>query len=40
MTVELPDRGAVEAMMARAPFVRAGLYDSLEIHDWRFGGRP
>jgi uncharacterized protein YciI len=40
MTVELPDRRAVEAMMADAPIMRAELYDSLEVHRWQFGGRP
>jgi uncharacterized protein YciI len=39
MMIELPDRAAVEAMLADDPYVRAGLYDSIEIHDWRFGGR-
>jgi uncharacterized protein YciI len=39
MMVELPDRAAAEAMMADDPYVRAGLYDSIEIHNWRFGGR-
>ncbi|GAA2653669.1 YciI family protein [Paractinoplanes durhamensis] len=33
---ELPDRSAAEAMMARAP-VR---YATVEVHPWRFGGRP
>jgi uncharacterized protein len=40
MLVELPDRAAVEAMLAREPYVNAGLYADLEIHDWQFGGRP
>ena len=39
LLVQLGDRGAVEAMVAGAPYVRAGLYASLEIHDWQFGGR-
>lgn len=39
MMIELPDRAAVEAMLADEPYVRAGLYDSIEIHNWRFGGR-
>jgi uncharacterized protein YciI len=34
------DRAAVEAMLATAPYVQAGLYTSVEIHDWEFGGRP
>jgi len=39
MMIELHDRAAVEAMLADDPYVRAGLYDSIEIHNWRFGGR-
>jgi uncharacterized protein YciI len=27
-------------MVAGAPYVQAGLYTSVEIHDWQFGGRP
>jgi hypothetical protein len=26
-------------MLAGAPEVRGGLYASVEIHDWQFGGR-
>jgi uncharacterized protein YciI len=37
--IELPDRGAVEVMVASAPFVEAGLYANVEVHDWEFGGR-
>jgi uncharacterized protein len=40
LLVQLGDRAAVEAMWAGAPYVRAGLYGSVEIHDWQFGGRP
>jgi uncharacterized protein YciI len=40
MLVELPDRDAVEGLLAEEPCARAGLYESIEIHDWRFGGRP
>jgi uncharacterized protein len=40
MLVELPGRSAVDAMMSGEPFVTAGLYSSVEIHDWKFGGRP
>jgi uncharacterized protein YciI len=29
-----------EVMWAGAPYVQAGLYASVEIHDWQFGGRP
>jgi uncharacterized protein YciI len=38
--VELPDRAAAEAMLTRSPYARAGLYDSVEVHAWQFGGRP
>src|SRR6266540_2496123 len=37
---ELPDRAAVDAMLADEPYVRAGLYAHVEVHDWQFGGRP
>jgi uncharacterized protein YciI len=40
MLVQLPDRDAVERLLAEEPCARAGLYESIEIHDWRFGGRP
>ena len=40
MLVEMSDRGALEAMLADEPFIRAGLYAEVEIHDWQFGGRP
>lgn len=39
MMIELPDRAAVKAMLADDPYIRAGLYDSVDIHLWRFGGR-
>jgi uncharacterized protein len=39
LLVQLADRAAVEAMVAGAPYVQAGLYASVEIHDWQFGGR-
>jgi hypothetical protein len=26
--------------LGRAPYVQGGLYASVEIHDWQFGGRP
>ena len=29
----------VNFQLADAPYVRAGLYASVEIHDWQFGGR-
>jgi len=40
MLVELPHRDAVGAMVGGDPWVSAGLYSSVEIHDWQFGGRP
>jgi len=40
LLLQLRDRAAVEAMLAGAPYVRAGLYWSVEIHDWECGGRP
>jgi uncharacterized protein YciI len=39
LLVQLRDRAAVEAMVAGAPYVQGGLYTSVEIHDWQFGGR-
>jgi uncharacterized protein len=39
LLVQLPDRAAVAAMWAGAPYVQGGLYASVEIHDWQFGGR-
>ena len=39
LLVQLRDRAAVEAMLAGAPYVQAGLYGSVEVHDWQFGGR-
>ncbi|MBS29226.1 MAG: hypothetical protein CL566_09950 [Alphaproteobacteria bacterium] len=38
MLIELPDRGAVEEMLADEPYCKAGLYEDIEIHRWRFGG--
>ena len=40
MLIELPDRAAVEEMLANEPYCKAGLYTDIEIHRWRFGGRP
>ncbi|HEY7020308.1 MAG TPA: YciI family protein [Ktedonobacterales bacterium] len=39
MLAEAPDRAAVEAFIASDPYAQAGLYQSVEIHRWRFGGR-
>jgi hypothetical protein len=27
-------------MLMHSPYAQAGLYDSAEVHTWRFGGRP
>ncbi len=40
MLFELPDRAAVDAMLAGEPYARAGMYADIEVHDWQFGGRP
>ena len=39
LTVELPSRAEVDAMLANDPFGAAGLYEQLDVHPWRFGGR-
>lgn len=39
MLIELRDRPEVDAMLAGDPYVLAGLYEDVEIHDWEFGGR-
>ena len=33
--IELPDRAAAEAMMADDPYVRAGLFQSVEIRPYK-----
>jgi uncharacterized protein YciI len=40
LLVEVADRNLVGSMMAEGPYAEAGLYERVEIHDWRFGGRP
>ena len=40
MLVELPGRATVDDLVRGEPLVSAGLYASLEVHDWQFGGRP
>ena len=40
MLAELPGRASAEAILAEGPYARAGLYDSIEVHNWQFGGRP
>ncbi|HKB46655.1 MAG TPA: YciI family protein [Ktedonobacterales bacterium] len=37
---EVPDRAAVDALLEHDPGAQAALYQSVEIHHWRFGGRP
>ncbi|MFL6143851.1 MAG: YciI family protein [Labedaea sp.] len=39
MLVELPDRGAVDTMLAGEPFARGELFSEIEVHRWQFGGR-
>lgn len=39
VAIERVTRSAVEAMLESDPFARAGLYERVEIHLWRFGGR-
>jgi len=39
MMVELADRAAVDAMMEEDPYAKAGLYERVDVHYWRFGGR-
>jgi uncharacterized protein len=39
LLVQAADRAALEAMLAGAPYVQAGLYTNVEVHDWQFGGR-
>jgi uncharacterized protein len=39
MLIELPSRDAVTAMFADEPYAKNGLYETIEIHDWRMGGR-
>jgi uncharacterized protein YciI len=40
LMAELADRSVVESMMANGPYAEESLYERVEIHDWRFGGRP
>jgi uncharacterized protein YciI len=39
MLAEMPDRAALETMLADDPLVLADLYARLELHRWEFGGR-
>lgn len=40
MMVELPSRPAADVLLADDPYAKAGRYERVEIHPWRFGGRP
>jgi uncharacterized protein YciI len=40
MMVELPDHASAEAMLMQGPYAQAALYERIEVHTWRFGGRP
>jgi uncharacterized protein YciI len=40
MLAEAPDRESAEALLTADPYGRAGRYDRVEVHPWRFGGRP
>ena len=37
--IELRDRAAVDGFLAAEPYTQAGLYERVDIHRWRFGGR-
>jgi uncharacterized protein len=39
MLAEFPGRATAEAILAGSPYARAGLYYSIEVHSWQFGGR-
>jgi uncharacterized protein YciI len=38
--IAMPSRAELAAFMADWPYCRAGLYESVEIERYRFGGRP
>ncbi len=40
MLLEMADRAECQTMVTGSPLARAGLYRDIEIHSWRFGGRP
>ena len=41
LVFEAADRGAVESFLADDPYVRGGLFDTVEVMPWRWGlGRP
>jgi uncharacterized protein YciI len=39
MGIEMADRAALDAMFADEPYVKAGLYERMDIYRWRLGGR-
>jgi uncharacterized protein YciI len=39
LLAELRDREQAEAILPGSPCGRAGLYESVEVHHWQFGGR-
>ena len=40
MMAEASDKNAVREMIAQSPYGQDGLYAHVEVHPWRFGGRP
>jgi hypothetical protein len=40
MLAEMPDHAAVDVLLEHDPCKQAALYQSVEIHHWRYGGRP
>jgi len=39
MMIQMPDRAAFDALWREDPLVSAGVYRSVEVHRWMFGGR-
>jgi uncharacterized protein len=39
LMVELPSRPMVDVMLSEDPYTKYGLYERVEVHRWRFGGR-
>lgn len=37
--LEVRDMATAEQLLNESPVARTGLYDQLEVHHWRFGGR-
>jgi uncharacterized protein len=40
LLLEATGRDAARTIVTNTPLARAGLYRDVEIHSWRFGGRP